>query len=330
MTRNELSAAIGGISDRHIQEAADYTAAKKRGLFHRPPARGLAAAVLALCLLAGGSGWMLLSGGSAVSAYACGTDAALTPAGAELQTGLIRDSGELTGHPLQFYLTGEGIASVRFSCENQFLSFTDWTEQRPGYGLAQNFTVPYGGDESEYYYLLVDWVPQATIRALTDDPAAAIATLPETLRRDRVVLEIAFADGTSAVKCIDIRLLDSGYFFASFHDYTVTAEDAFVHRGDAAALSSGEPEGNTEGKAAEDTGGEPIPDTDLDAARSAALRYYGGTVFTVLSMDLAERTGDGLRFSVRVSRGGVEQQPARSIWLRHTGSGEWEVANEGY
>ena len=55
----------------------------------------------------------------------------------------------MKGHPLMFYLSGKDIASVRFSSKREQIYFMDWTEQREEYGSAQNFTVPYGEDESE-------------------------------------------------------------------------------------------------------------------------------------------------------------------------------------
>ena len=39
-----------------------------------------------------------------VTAYAHGTDEEITQAGAVINTGTISDSGEMTGHPLMFYL----------------------------------------------------------------------------------------------------------------------------------------------------------------------------------------------------------------------------------
>lgn len=50
-----------------------------------------------------------------------------------------------------FYLSGKDISTVRFSCKNQQINFMDWTEKRDEFGLAQNFTVSYGEDESEYW-----------------------------------------------------------------------------------------------------------------------------------------------------------------------------------
>ena len=85
-----------------------------------------------------------------------------------MNSGTISDSGRMKGSPLQFYLAGKDIATVRFSCKNHQINFMDWTEKREDYGNAQNFTVAYGEDESEYYYLTINWVPNATIRELTD------------------------------------------------------------------------------------------------------------------------------------------------------------------
>ena len=225
MTRKDISDGVGNISARHIQEAANFKAAEKKVSFFRKPfGRYMAAAVLALCILAGGIGVFSPFDGMVVTAYAHGTDEEITQAGAVITTGTIRDSGEMTGHPLMFYLSGKDISTVRFSCKNQQISFMDWTEKRDDIGLAQSFTVSYGEDESEYYYLLIDWVPNATIRALTDNAESTIADLPQELREDVIVMEITFGSGKTLTKAITVSLLDDGTFFAAFNDYEITAE----------------------------------------------------------------------------------------------------------
>ena len=190
----------------------------------------VAALLVASLVLPGGGG------GVVVSAYAAETEQEITGAGVVLQTGTIRDSGEMRGHPLLFYLAGRDIAQVRFSCKEQQLNFVDWTEQRAEFGNAQNFTVPYGGDPEDYRALTIDWVPNATIRALTDDPDSTIASLPERLRKDTIVMEITFTDGSAAVKAIQVTLRDDGSFFASFGDYQITSEDEFVQRPDSEGI----------------------------------------------------------------------------------------------
>ena len=81
------------------------------------------AAVLALCILAGGISSFLSLWRYGVTAYAHGTDEEITQAGAVINTGTISDSGEMTGHPLMFYLSGKDISTVRFSCKNQQIKF---------------------------------------------------------------------------------------------------------------------------------------------------------------------------------------------------------------
>jgi len=139
-----------------------------------------------------------------VSVYAQDTNEEITATGAVLMTGTIKDNGEMKGHPLMFYLSGQDIATVRFSCKNQQINFMDWTEKRDEYGNAQNFTVTYGEDESEYYYLTIDWIPNAIIRELTDNETCTIATLPEEMRNDinrRVNCETANINKTVSAAC---------------------------------------------------------------------------------------------------------------------------------
>ena len=147
----------------------------------------------------------------AVTAYAQGSNEEITSAGAVMQTGTIRNDGSQTGHPLMFYLAGQDIEQVRFSCKNQKIRFEDWTETRDEFGNAQNFTVPYGDDPSEYYYLLIDWMPDRTLAAL-HEPGASIAALPPELREDTIVLEITFSGGKTITKAIEISLLEDGSF----------------------------------------------------------------------------------------------------------------------
>ena len=134
MKREELTDAIGNISNRYVQEAADYAPAKgKARMFRTAFGKSIIAAALILCLMAGGILLFFLPRDMAITAYAYGTNEELTASGAVLMTGTITDGGVQQGHPLMFYLTGEDIASVRFSCKNQQLYFTDWTEKREEY-----------------------------------------------------------------------------------------------------------------------------------------------------------------------------------------------------
>jgi hypothetical protein len=238
MKREDISDAIGNISTRHIQEAESYCVKSDKVRFlGRPFGKAMVAAVLAMCMLVGGIAiFTSRKGGIAVTAYAYGTDEEITAAGAVMSTGTISDTGEMTGHPLMFFLNGKDISTVRFSCKNQMISFVDWTEKRDEYGNAQNFTVPYGENEDEYYFLLIDWVPSDTIRELTDNEDTTIATLPDELREDVIVIEITFENGKTATKAISVSLLDDGTFFAAFDDYQISDNDDFVNRPDSEAI----------------------------------------------------------------------------------------------
>lgn len=213
MKREKLSEAIGGIALGYVQEAAEAVPVRGRGVF---PAVLSAAVLLGILLL----GMVFLPwDGMDVTVYAQGADRALTTAGAVMQTGRILDSGEMVGQPLFFYLSGEGIETVRFTCRRQQLQFMDWTEQREeAYLCSQTLTVSYGPKTEDYYYLLFSWVPEQTIRALTDDPDMTIAALPAALREDAIRMEIRFQNGKTATMGIRIRLQEDGYFFAALEE----------------------------------------------------------------------------------------------------------------
>lgn len=236
MKAQRFTEAMGEVHPRYITESIQYR--------KEPQKRALAKwGALAACSAILLAAWALVSTGllsapfrGSISVHAKGTDQEITAAGIVIRTGSIRDTGEMTGKPLMFYLSGEGIASVRFSCKNQQLRFTDWTEQREEYGKARNFTVAYGPDASEYYYLTIDWEIDAIIRELTDRPDSSIATLEEEMRHDLIVMEITFENQETATKAIAISLLDDGSFFASFDEYEIAETDTFVRRPDSPAI----------------------------------------------------------------------------------------------
>ena len=333
MTRKEISDGVGNISTRHIQEAENYRGTEKKiDFFKNPFGRLMVAVVLALCILAGGIRIFFRPESMIVTAYAHGTDEEINQAGVVINTGKISDSGKMTGHPLMFYLSGKDISTVRFSCKNQQINFMDWTEKRDEFGLAQNFTVSYGEDESEYYYLLIDWVPNATIRELTDNADSTIATLPQELREDVIVMEIVFENGKSLTKAITISLLNDGTFFASFNDYKITAEDSFIDRPDSESIprdilyTQGSIPNENSRQLSDDS--ETSNTASIDTAKAAAEAYYKNTVFSVISMEIVSQTENEISFSVCVSKSGVIQEPNRTIFLKLVND-HWEVVNEG-
>lgn len=147
MNSKKFSEAMSELDNKYIDEAIHYK--KKRD--KKPLGIKLGAIAACVAIVIAISGILApFSGGMIVSAYAYGTDEEITTAGVVMNSGTISDTGEMKGHPLMFYLSGKDIVSVRFSCKNQQINFVDWTEKRDEYGNAQNFTVSYGEDESEY------------------------------------------------------------------------------------------------------------------------------------------------------------------------------------
>lgn len=330
--RHELiSEAIGEINSKYIEEAERCLEANGRRRGHSPALRAAAAAVL--CLVIGGTGiFSQLGAGVEVNAYAQETGEEIPAAGAVIGTGSISDDGEMKGKPLFFYLAGEKIKQVRFSCKNQQISFMDWTETREEFGLAQNFTVPYGEDESQYYYLLIDWVPNAVSQTLRENPDMTITKLPQEMREDLIVMEVSFLNGKTETKAISVWLMDDGTVFASFGDYEITGQDSFVRRPDSQAVPREilyGPDGETGGENRSSSTGPVMGEARREEAAQEAKDYYTATVFEVVSMEVERCTEDEISFSVCVSKGGIVQEPNRSITLQ-AGEGGWKAVNEGY
>lgn len=234
MNSKKFSEAMSELDSKYIDEAINYKKKTKKPVWAEFGA--IAACLAVVIAIAIGSIRNPFHGSMVVAAYAHGTDEEIPAAGAVMIGGTISDTGKMKGQPLKFYLSGKNIASVRFSCKNQQINFMDWTEKREEYGNAQNFTVVYGEDESEYYYLTINWVPDALIRELTDNADSKITTLSEEMRNDTIVMEITFENGKTTTKAIKISLLDNGTFFASFGDYQISKEDTFVNRPDSEAI----------------------------------------------------------------------------------------------
>lgn len=321
MKPENIISALTDVDDQIVRNAKSSRSAKPRRWGK------LGAAIAAcLCLAALAVGVLPPFGGLAVTAYAYESNLEITHDGIVMDTGHIGDTGEMTGHPLMFYLSGKNIDHVRFSCEKEQLEFIDWTQQREEYGLAQNITVPYGEDAQEYRLLTISWAPAHIIDELTRSSQNTVAALPEERKQDKIVMEITFADGSTATKAITIQLRDDGKFVAAFDDYEISETDTFVQRADAKPLSAGNHERvdafNDAAKENQDLTADP-------AAEKAAKAYYDGTVFEVESMKVKTASDKKVVFDVCVSKGGVVQEPDRSIGLEWI-DGTWTVVSEGY
>ncbi len=226
MNVRTFSQAIGQLDEAYYEEAANFQAQRHR----RAWVKWGAAACLCLAVLAAAAALLNFSGGVTVTAYAYESDQALTSSAA-FTTGSIDDNGVLTGHPLLFRLSGENIEAVRFSCKNGQMDLINLGASEEQYSAAQNFTVDYSVCDGAYSSLLIDWLPSHLIALLQED-GIAIASLPEELLEDIIVMEVSFANGRTATYAITVSLLPDGSFSASFDRYTIRSADTFVDRPD--------------------------------------------------------------------------------------------------
>ena len=227
-----LTNAIIGMDDRFIQEAYEYR--RYRRLHRRIWQFSIATAGICIAIVI--SAWLSHGSQPSVTVYACDSDLLLTVRKPVLLPGEIHDNGMMKGHPLMFYVLGSGIEQIRFSCKNEWISFMDWTEQRDDFGLAKNFTVPYGDYEEDYYYLVVDWVPENIIRKLTNNKDIGLADLQPEEKEDVIVMEITYLNGENETLAVNIRLNAEGQFSAYVSDYKITDEDDFVFRQDSVPI----------------------------------------------------------------------------------------------
>lgn len=224
----KISNAIGKMDERFVQEAIAY---KKRSVVHRRIGRA-AFLVASLCLALGTAAFLHRGGRPSITVYARESDQELLNGKMVMMPGTINDSGAMKGYPLMFYVRGSGIKTIRFSCRNEWISFTDWTGQRENFGLSKNFTIPYGEREEDYYHLVVDWEPQNIIRKLTDNRDMKIAGLAPEEKEDAIVMEVTYLDGKGETLIINIYLDDEGQFMVSVSEYEITPSDDFVFRPD--------------------------------------------------------------------------------------------------
>lgn len=293
-----------------------------------------------LCLLLGVSAFSFIVDRTTFNVYAYGSNTEITNTGVELTTGIIRDDGEMHGQLMQLYVKGENIDTIRFSCKNQYIDFTDWTENRPYYSMEKQFTVSYGKETSDYYYLVVNWNPENTIRKLTDNTDINITNLSEELRNDIIVMEVTFMDGSTATKAIKIMLQDSGKILAKLQDYVVTKNDDFVLNPQKSLSSQTKISKDDELQ----TNSTNFSEIDIEAARAIAKKYYSSfsgdheivaIEYTensnMLSGGVANEYKDWQIIAFKAYEKSMYPNIARTILLaRENSKKEWIIINEGY
>lgn len=217
-----FQAAWEQVNDRFLMEAYHFCPVKT----HRKTyvTYTILASMLCLSLLA--ARYFSWNMRPPVTVYAYGTNTQLTESQTVTSAGTISDSGEMNGIPLMFYVLGENIKSIRFSCKNEWIEFIDWTEKRASYGLSKNFTVPYGCSEEDYYYLVIYWRPNNLLQKL--QKSNRIADLAAEEKNDLIVMEITDENGRCHTQAIELHLSNDGRFHASVRDYKIRPEDHFI------------------------------------------------------------------------------------------------------
>ena len=273
---------IGYIDDELIEKADKYISKKKKCTFKKWTA--LTASFITIFLIF--AALISFKNKNTITAYAYVTNEKITSTAAVIKTGTISDSGEMKGHQLIFYILGENIEKIRFSCKNQQLDFKDWKEKRNEYANAQNFEISYGNNKKEYKYLTISWIPNKTISELSDNENAKIKNLAKELKEDIIVMEVTFKNGNTATKAISISLSDNGKFLASFSDYKIKKTDKFVRRSNDKPLNSTYIDKNENTNKISSIKNEKksvykLSKKQIKKAEIAAIRYYSKTIFTV-------------------------------------------------
>lgn len=348
MKKEVFTQAIGEIDTKYINEALMYTKSSGKILFYkRPFGKIIIAAVFCLCILLG-LNLLYPFNKTAVLAYAHGTNEKISSTGTVLSTGKVNADGSMTGTPLSFYIQGNNIRTIRYSVKNQWIDFIDCTQKRDEYGIAKNFTVAYGSDESEYYYLVVNWEPNELWEAL-GAKNISIIDLPKELLEDTIVLEISYSNGKTETKAIKIKLQDNGNFVASFVNYTITEQDDFVNRPDSAPIdrsilymqgSDAEMQNNTKDSKSYKKA---LTAEELATAKTVALNYYQNSAWTIKKINVTENSnsqysnknieadynvGNIIIFNVTAIRNNETEN--RVISVARTDDNNWSVINEGF
>jgi len=323
---------------RGIEKDSPAKAYKRTGYSIHHWIRPMVACALGALLILGALSFV--GDRTAFSVYAYGSDTEITAAGVELSTGVIQDDGEMKGQLLRLIVQGENIDTIRYSCKNQYLDFTDWTESRPNYSMEKQFEVSYGTKAADYNYLVVHWNPINTIRKLTDHADTTIANLDKELRNDIIVMEVTFTDGSTVTKAIEITIQDNGKIFAKLRDYVVTEDDDFILEPQPKASSQAAADNDEHLQANQVK----YSEMELEVAKAVAEEYYSGFSgdHEIIAIDYSEEShllSDGvadeykewqiIAFTAREKSN--DPHTARTILLaRENSRKDWIVINEGY
>lgn len=280
---------IGYIDDELIEKADKYISKKKKCTFKKWTA--LAASFITIFLIF--AALISFKNKNTITAYAYVTNEKITSTAAVIKTGTISDSGEMKGHQLIFYILGENIEKIRFSCKNQQLDFKDWKEKRNEYANAQNFEISYGNNKKEYKYLTISWIPNKTISELSDNENAKIKKTDKFVRRS------------------NDKPLNSTYIDKNENTNKISSI-------------------KNEKKSVYKLSKKQIKKAEIAAIRYYSKTIFTVNYIKFDKKGSAKLHGKKYKFIVNVSKEGIVQNPDRMIILKKNRKGIWKVTNEGY
>lgn len=226
-----LKKAIDGISDKYIEEAYLF---KKRNRAKRITIQvGMVAAIAAVIVLVYN---LMLNdmpyvNDNMLKVYAGENQKVLDTEFSVLSTGSVTDNASVSGSPLSFYIENDNIETVRYSCKNQFIEFYAPEQE---YENSKNFTVDYGRygnntDNVQYFYnsKKLYWNPDDMVAKINE--LGSVEALSSEERKDIIVLEIRYKDGSEECYAIYIELNSNGEFCGKMQSYTISESDEFVY-----------------------------------------------------------------------------------------------------
>lgn len=292
-----------------------------------------------LCLLIITGVFTFGGGENSFVVYAYGENIEITNTGVEISTGDIHNDGSMKGQLMQMYVKGENIETIRFSCKNQHIDFTDWTESRENFSMKKQFDVHYGKKSSEYGYLVVNWSPENTIRQLTDISNSSISKLSQDLKNDIILVEATFFDGKKETKAIDINLDDNGKIHAKLIDYKGSKDDFLVNTHKSLPIQT-----QTKNNTVEETKNINYSQEEIKNAKEVAKKYYLGINLAnkidsieytensqLLSSGIPDKYKGWSLIAFKAHEKSMDSNILRNIILaKEKDKNEWIVINEGY
>lgn len=288
-----LKKAIDGISDKYIEEA--YLYKRKSGIKKVALQVSIVAAIAAVIVLVYN---LMLNDmpyitDSMLKVYAGENEKILETEFSVISTGSVTDNASVSGSPLMFYIENDNIKTVRYSCKNQFIEFYAPEQE---YENSKNFTVDYerygnNTDNDNYFYdsKKLYWNPADMVAKINE--MGGIEALSTEERKDVIVLEICYKDGSEECYAIYIELNDNGKFYGKIQSYTISESDEFVLGDDSISYQEKVSQEMENAKECQELLVETIrkyTDNQINNIFLAAKEYYSDKYYMITDMVLTE------------------------------------------